>query len=38
MEDTAFSEVDISQLLRTVPGSGVLSCNYATTQRWLESA
>ena len=24
-EDTAFSEVDISQLLRTVPGSGVLS-------------
>lgn len=25
MEDTAFSEVDISQLLRTVPGSGVLS-------------
>lgn len=25
MEDTAFSEVDIGQLLRTVPGSGVLS-------------
>ena len=25
MDDTAFSEVDIGQLLRTVPGSGVLS-------------
>ena len=25
MEDTAFSEVDLDQLLRTVPGSGVLS-------------
>ena len=25
MEDTAFAEVDIGQLLRTVPGSGVLS-------------
>ena len=25
MEDTAFQEVDIGQLLRTVPGSGVLS-------------
>jgi ribosomal protein S6--L-glutamate ligase len=25
MEDTAFSEVDVAQLLRTVPGSGVLS-------------
>ena len=25
MEDTAFSEVDIGQLLRTIPGSGVLS-------------
>ena len=25
MEDTAFSEVDIGQLLRTVPGSGVLT-------------
>ena len=24
MEDTAFSEVDIGQPLRTVPGSGVL--------------
>ncbi len=25
MEDTAFSEVDLDQLLRTIPGSGVLS-------------
>jgi len=25
LEDTAFSEVDVDQLLRTVPGSGVLS-------------
>ena len=25
MEDTAFREVDLDQLLRTVPGSGVLS-------------
>ena len=25
MEDTAFGEVDLDQLLRTVPGSGVLS-------------
>ena len=25
MNETAFSEVDLGQLLRTVPGSGVLS-------------
>ena len=37
MEDTAFAEVDIGQLLRTVPGRACSPCNSATTRKWSAS-
>ena len=37
MEDTAFSEVDLDQLLRTIPGSGVLSLQLRNHPKMVES-